>query len=75
MEAVSLAGKVLLNRYRVVRPLGQGALAQGAHHAVSVQEDFPRQAHRLHYIQAFPTFTKEAVRIMACVAGHFREKG
>lgn len=27
MEAVSLAGKVLLNRYRVVRPLGQGALA------------------------------------------------
>lgn len=27
VEAVSLAGKVLLNRYRVVRPLGQGALA------------------------------------------------
>ncbi|BFH75523.1 serine/threonine-protein kinase [Thermus thermophilus] len=27
MEAVSLAGKTLLERYRVVRPLGQGALA------------------------------------------------
>ncbi|RTI13872.1 hypothetical protein CSW27_08040 [Thermus scotoductus] len=60
-EAVSLAGKVLLNRYRVVRPLGQGALAQGAHHPVSVQEDFPRQAHRLPFIQDFPSFTKKAV--------------
>lgn len=27
MEAVELAGKTLLDRYRVVRPLGQGALA------------------------------------------------
>ncbi len=27
MGAVSLAGKTLLGRYQVVRPLGQGALA------------------------------------------------
>jgi serine/threonine protein kinase len=49
VKAVSLAGKVLLDRYRVVRPLGQGALATvylafdrfGAPHALKV---FPQGA-------------------------------